>query len=56
MKIALICVFRTDCLKVGGQEYQKTIISEKKVECFTILCVLSFLCLKLLMLFVIFCV
>lgn len=56
MKTVLICVFRIDCLKVGGQEYQKNIISEKMVECFTIFCVLFFLCLKLLMLLMIFSV
>lgn len=56
MKTVLVCVFRIDCLKVDGQEYQKTVISEKMVERFTIFCVLFFLCLKLLMLFMIFSV
>lgn len=42
MKTVLICVSRIDSRKVDGQEYQKTIISEKMWECFSIPCALSF--------------
>lgn len=50
MKTVLIHVSRIGYLKIDGWEYQKIIISKKMGECFSILCALSFLCSKPLVL------